>query len=326
MVGSIDLSRLPFPKVIEEIDFEAIYEQKKAALKAAMLAEGLEEPSFLESDPAMQVLRVAAYDEMILRQDMNDKARDLLLAFSQGTGLDHLGAGVNVERQEVSPAQLDVYPPVDAVLESDDALRRRIQLAPQAITTAGSTGSYIFHGLSAGATPLSMDVTSPQAGAVVITYKFSEDSLAARVKDVYPLSPAPCEVDVYVLSRLGSGLADATILADVARHLNTEAVRPLSELIRVKSASIREFSVLATLDIEDGPSRDLVIAEARENALSYVEAQHRLGGAVTESGLDAACHIAGVRNVQIAQSGGAVWQDVLCDKHEAPFCTDLVVV
>jgi len=103
-------------------------------------------------------------------------------------------------------------------------------------------------------------------------------------------------------------------------------VRPLSEKVTVRSAGIKKWTVKATLDLYDGPDRGLVIAQALKNGWAYADEQHRLGGIVTRSGLDAAFHVAGVRNVALTNGNDSSWVDVVCGDHEAAFCDGLEVV
>lgn len=97
----IDLSKLPAPQLIEELDYEAILQEMRKKLRE-LLPEwtGYE----LESDPANKVLEVAAYREMLLRQRVNEAARGVLIAFAQGSDLDHLAAFYPEKRLEGASA------------------------------------------------------------------------------------------------------------------------------------------------------------------------------------------------------------------------------
>ena len=95
--AAIDLSRLPAPTVVEAIDYETVL----AALKADLVARWPDYTADLESDPAIKLLEVAAYREVLLRQRVNDAARAVLVATAIGSDLDHLGALLNVARLEV---------------------------------------------------------------------------------------------------------------------------------------------------------------------------------------------------------------------------------
>jgi len=91
---SIYLPELPAPGVVEELDFEEIL----AAMKADLLSRDPAYGELLESDPAMKLLEVCAYRELLLRQRVNEAARAVMVAFAVGSDLDHLAALFGLER------------------------------------------------------------------------------------------------------------------------------------------------------------------------------------------------------------------------------------
>lgn len=67
---SVDLSRLPAPVLVPQLGFETILAELVAAVQAVL-------PSFdaaIDSDPAVKVLQVAAYRELLMRRDAQDGA------------------------------------------------------------------------------------------------------------------------------------------------------------------------------------------------------------------------------------------------------------
>ncbi|MCP6059545.1 baseplate J/gp47 family protein, partial [Klebsiella pneumoniae] len=74
----------------------------------------------------------------------------------------------------------------------------------------------------------------------------------------------PGEVDVYVLSRTGNGEAGGGLIEKVMNKLSADEVRPLTDYVSVKSASIASYAVKAELEIPDGPDAQTVL----ENAIS----------------------------------------------------------
>ncbi|MDO6498073.1 baseplate J/gp47 family protein [Photobacterium sanguinicancri] len=168
---NVDMSQLPKPAVIEELDYETIFNQMKETLIEL-------DPAFdalEESDPAMVVLQVAAYWRLVDRQRVNDAAHSVLVAYAADEDLDNLGALFDVKRQTIDKGDPDAVPPRPIAKEGNKEYRRRILLAMHGISTAGPEGAYIFHGLSAD----------------------------PGVKDISIFSPAPVEVVVYVLSKTG---------------------------------------------------------------------------------------------------------------------------
>lgn len=286
---SIDLSRLPAPNVVEALDYETIL----AAMIADLIARDPTFTALLESDPAYKILEVAAYRELLLRQRVNDAAKAVMLAFAVGSDLDQIGANFNVERLVIDPGNPDAIPPIPQSYEPDADFRARIQLALESITTAGSEGSYVYHGLSAD----------------------------GDVKDIQAVSPSPGQVTVYVLSRTGTGAALPALVATVAAALNAESVRPLTDQVTVQSATIVNYSVTAELTMYPGPDPEVVRQAAEDAVTAYVESVRRIGYGVTLSGLYAALHQPGVQNVTITQPAASV----VIGEGEAAHCTAITV-
>ncbi len=316
----VDLSKLPPPKVIEELSAEEIILEMKADIEAR--TDGTYTVADLESDPIVKVIEALAAREAIKRQEQNDKIKAILLAFSTGSDLEHLGSFYDVGRQVLDPGDPDANPPIPPTYEDDDALRRRIQLAPEALTTAGSGGSYIFNALTAGETPKDVKVEAPEPGKVVITYTFDPNGLAAKVKDAFPEEGAgDAEVVLTILSTEGDGTPDGPTLAAVTTHVNGKHVRPLTDKLTVQAATITNYTVTAVLHLKDGPDAALVEAQAQAQLDAYIAKQHRLGATVAKSGIDAALHVEGVRRVVITLPAA----DIICADNEAPYATDTTI-
>lgn len=148
---AIDLSKLPAPKVIEALNYETIFQE--------ILSDFLEKnPSYstlLESDPAMILLEICAYRELLLRNRINEAAKANMLAYATESDLENLGASFFGVQKLIG--------------EDDERLRQRIQLAPEGFSTAGPIGAYIFYALSASSDIKSVSVKSPNPGEVLVT-------------------------------------------------------------------------------------------------------------------------------------------------------------
>jgi phage-related baseplate assembly protein len=149
---AIDLSKLPAPDVIEKLDYETLLSDYINDFKSKNLDGDYDK--LLESDPAIILLQVIAYRELLLRNRINEAAKANMLAYASGSDLDNLAAFYGVERL------LD---------ESDDRLKTRTQLALEGFSTAGPVGAYIFHSLSASLQVKSVSVISPNPGEVLVT-------------------------------------------------------------------------------------------------------------------------------------------------------------
>lgn len=288
----IDLSQLPAPNVVEPIDYEVILAERKAYFislhpvdQQAKAAATLE----LESEPITKLIQENAYRETVWRQRVNEAALGVLLAYAKGADLEQIGARFNVSRLVIVPANPNAVPPVAAVMESDDSLRERVQMAMEGLSVAGPRNAYIFHARSAD----------------------------GRVADASAISPAPAEVVVTVQSALGDGTANAELLAIVAAYLSDEDRRPVADRLTVQSATVINYTVTAVLHLNTvGPEAEAIRAEAEARLVALVTKRRRLGMSVHRSALDAALHIEGVRKVELTG-----WTDVVATEAQAPYCT-----
>jgi phage-related baseplate assembly protein len=281
----IDLSALPAPSVVEPLSFEVIF----SAMLADLRARDASFDALLESDPAYKILEVCAYRELIIRQRVNDASRQVMLAYAVGANLDHIGALFGVSRALVSPGNSGAVPPIPPVYESDSELRSRIQLSLEGFSVAGPSGAYVFHALSAD----------------------------SNVLDASAISPAPGEVAVTILSRTGDGAASPSLVAKVSAAVNSNDVRPLTDMVTVQSASIVNFSVTAQIYVYPGPDSSVVLSSANAALSDYIDSVHKIGRDVTISGIYAALHRPGVQRVNLASPAG----NITIGATQASYCT-----
>lgn len=287
---TIDLAALPAPQVLESLDFEAMYEAALAVFRE-YLGDNWSAP--LESDPVVKILELVAYWRVQDRARVNDAAKALLLAYAKGSDLDQLAANVALQRLVVQSEDLTAVPPVPEVLEEDDALRERVQLVYEGLTTAGPRNSYIMHARNA----------------------------SGLVADATAESPSPAVVDLTVLSLEGNGSADDELLATVAAHVNDDDVRPVADRVNVRSAQILSYRIDAVVYLAgNGPEGEAVLAEAKARLEAWKNPRRRLGVEVSRSAIDAQLHVAGVKRVEIED-----WVDIRPTKAQAAWCTDVIV-
>lgn len=324
---SLDLSTLPPPEVVEPVAFESLLAERKArfiALAYQVSAEfGAEAEALmqLESEPAVKLLEEASYDEILLRQRINEAALGVLLATARGANLEHLAAFYGVQRLITHPGNPDAIPPIDPTWETDDALRARAQMAPEGFSTAGPAGAYRFHALSADGEVLDVAIDSPRFTTLVLSPEqaalLPPGTLALTCTYSAGLAnPRPGMVRVTVLSRL-SGIPSPELIATVATALTAEDVRPLTDEVIVTPATLIDYVVDASLTTYPGPSAQAVLAAAQQALRDYVASCYRLGYDITLSGIYAALHRPGVQRVNLVSPAA----DIICDTHQAPRCT-----
>lgn len=295
--AAIDLSQLPPPQIVEQIDFEQILAERKAYAvslwpieEQAEIAARLE----MESEPMTKLLQENAYRETLWRQRVNEASRANLLATARGTDLEQLAGNFNVKRLVIQEGNANAMPPLPKLMESDDSLRERAQMAWEGLSTAGPRNSYIFHARAAN----------------------------GKVADATAESPSPAVAVVTVQSLLGDGAPAAELLAIVNTYLSDEDRRPVADRLIVQGAQILNYQVKAKLYLlSSGPESEPILAAAEQRLLAYVHQRRRLGMEVSESALHAALHVEGVRKVELEG-----WVDIVATKAQAPFCTGVEVI
>jgi phage-related baseplate assembly protein len=264
--SSIDLSRLPAPQVVQALNYEAILAARLADLAARV--EGF--TALLESDPAVKLQETDAYRELLDLAAINDRAAAVMLAFARGSDLDHLGAlfsGLGLARLELEAAT-DTTP---AVMESDDAFRRRIQLAPEELARTGLTGgAYVSRALRS----------------------------SAKLGDVVAIKRGGGQVDVVLLALAGDGTLEAADVATVARAFADDAAVQLTDFVNVRAATVVPFRARVTLFVPYGPDKALIEARADKAVRAYAERQHKIGRTVYRQMIEAAASVSGVEKAR----------------------------
>lgn len=292
-MATVDLSQLPVPDVVEELDYETILAERKALLISLYPEEQREAISrtlALESEPIVKLLQENAYREVIWRQRVNEAAQAVTLAYATGSDLDVMAGNNNTARLTITPADDSTIPPTPAVMESDADLRLRTQQAFEGLSVAGPVGAYEYHGRSAD----------------------------GRVADVSVISPLPACVTITVLSREGDGTATPELLTIVEKALNAEEVRPVGDRVTVQSAEIVPYQIKATLYVYPGPEFEPIRQAAEQQLQRYINTQHRLGRDIRLSAIYAALHVEGVQRVELASPQA----DMVLSKSQAANCIE----
>ncbi|HHZ9407188.1 TPA: baseplate assembly protein [Klebsiella pneumoniae] len=266
---TIDLSQLPKPTIIEELDFETILVDVKALMVAAFPADqqsAVAAALGLESEPLNIIAQAMAYRELLLRQRINEGVAACMLSHSTGDDLDNIAANLDTERLIITP-ETDT---TDAVTESDEALRLRAQAAFEGMSVAGPSAAYEYFARSA----------------------------SGKVADVKASSPAPAEVVIAVLSTEGDGTASPELLADVAEAVNDEEVRPMGDRVTVRSAEVVDYEINATLYLYPGPESEPIINAADASLQKFLKQNNKkISRDVARSAISAALHVQGVQRV-----------------------------
>lgn len=292
----IDLSQLPAPQVVEQIDYEVILAERKAHAISLWPEDEQEEIAgrlALESEPLTKLIQENAYRETVWRQRVNEASLAVMLSSAAGSDLDQIAGNFNVKRLIIQAANAQAVPPVPQVLESDDALRERAQMAFEGLSTAGPRNSYIFHARASD----------------------------GRVADATAQSPSPAVALVTIQSTVENGTADQELIDVVYAYLDDEDRRPVADRLIVQGAEVLPYEVTATLYLKTlGPEAEPVLAAAREQLEAFVNQRRRLGMQVSESAVHAALHVEGVRKVVLES-----WTDIDATDSQAPYCSGITL-
>lgn len=294
--STINLALLPTPEVVEQLDFEAYLKEFVESFKSRAIEAGFEydidwiagQTDFLESDPIVKVLEVAAYREMILRQRVNDAARQVLLSSAGGFNLENLAAFFRVERMSATSI---VNNKEVVTFEDDERFRYRISLAPEAYSCAGSEGAYEFFALGADLAIKSVRVITPNLG--------------------------DGQVHVLPLINSGDGTPTSDIITLVREALTPKERRPLTDILVVRAPGVVTYQIDMTLQVPAGPDATSLITEATKRVQAYASGRHKVAVPHYRAGITAAGSVGGVENVIVTSPAG----DVVPQEDQAAFCT-----
>ncbi len=242
MMTADDLKRLPSPKIIEALDFEALLRDRTEQLNALspVLFDESVNPQFeraelyqdeegkqfwrvnlpedaglmflsLESDPVTKQTEVAAYRELLIRQRINDALASNLLALSSGSDLDNLAAFYDVLRLQD---------------ETDDQFRARVQLS--------------IRGWAPG---------------TVEYYEFQCRSASTQIRDVQVSVPDNNLIDqkgwIYIslMENNDDGQASQELLDAVFSHVNHPTIRLINDTLVVQSVELIPLDLVVTVTL-----------------------------------------------------------------------------
>ncbi|MGR2827319.1 baseplate assembly protein [Acinetobacter sp. 1124_18A] len=290
---SVDFNQLTPPKAVEELDFEALFDERKEALIALwpsnqqnQIRKTLER----ESEPLTKLLQENVYREILLRSKLNAQYHAVLLAYATDTDLDVKVADYGIQRLIVSPEDLSTTPPTPAVYERDEELRYRASKAFDALSVAGPTSAYEFHSLSAD----------------------------GRVADTYAFSPSPAQALITILQRNSeNGAATPELCQKVYEYVSGEKLRPTADRVTVQSAGIIEYQIQAVLHHNNLPETDPILEEAIANINAFINSPKRIGQSIYLSAIFKQLHVSGVERVELISPSA----DVLVTAFEASFCS-----
>lgn len=297
---AINLRALPPPNLIKPIAPEVELAEIRAEFAAKFpVSHPIHAALALESEPVNKILEVLAYRYSLKVSEINRTARSLMLAYANSADLDHVGVTYyRVQRKVLQVEDLTTNPVTPEILEDDSDYRDRLALSVEAETKAGSAGAYLFHALSA----------SPQVFNATVH------------------SPAPTEVDVYLSGQIDGDVldqanktvgVDQVAINDVAAALIADDVRPLTDLVRVHSATAKAYQINAVVYIRAGISPQLILKQGLAALRAYLRAEFKPGRRIATSRIIGALDVNGVSRIELISPAA----DVLVNVSQVAHCT-----
>ena len=289
---------LPDPQIVETLS----YDQVLAALITDFKARDTGYDALLFSDPAIKLLEVAAYREVILRQRINDAFKATLLGLATGNDLDNLADFYNVSRNTG---------------ETDIALRARVVEKIKGSSTGGGASWYRYQALTSDNRVQDSLVTSPASGQVQVVILTNEGSTirtaggtaldaVGLLYGITRLEDPSLETDddyrerirTAALGTSGDGTASSHLINSVDTKLQADDVRVITDVLTVVSANIVQTDVTANIYLyPDTPSS--VLTGLEDSIRTDFTNEGGLGWNLSRSWLIKKLHLGGVQRVEL---------------------------
>lgn len=311
-----DLASLPDLPLVT-VDYDTTESERRAYYIAALAEYGIDyDNGEVETDP----IRIAyseggGFVEMLIDQRINEAIRDLTLAKGRLPALQHIaGTYYGISYQDG---------------EDIERFRDRIALAPEAFSTAGPEGAYIFHGLELDGIADVADIVvySEEDGATYSDVAIFADAYTAGRRatpfdgrgDGDPVL-AP-EILVIVLPTVAYGPADQALLDRVFAAITSDDVRPCGDNVRIEPAEVLDYTIEMTVTYLPGADPAPLVAEAEKRATAYSDARRRIGVKAERLGIGGKGYVTNDEAVGLTSPS----EDVGGGPKQAPNCTGITV-
>lgn len=309
-----------FDTLLEQyVDYAVAYVREHAPDNAEDVAAAFHN----DSELLAQITQAFVLKRQAEIREQNHQALQMFRRFvSEPEMVELLAEQYGLQRQTLEKADPSAFPPKPAIMESDESLLRRFDLAPFQFHTTGTRQGYKFHALTLGERPL-ITIETENNGDVVMRYQFP-DLQEAPVKDAEARMKTPYtgEVAVAVLSRLTTnGEASPELLKRVEDYLNRDDIAQESDTITTESAAIKPYTIEATLYTGAEPVHNVTKDEALAVLNAFVEQHHRLNKRIDRLALGNVLYELNPKRVVLTEPAA----DVVCAWNEAPYCSGITI-
>ncbi len=291
--NEINLSDLPTPNVIEELDYEQLFKERKK--KLIELNPAYREVLELESEPLTIDLQVGAYREFLVRHRVNEAAQARLLAKATEADLDHLGDFYGVQRFEK---------------ENDSSYRLRIRDRIMGSSTAGSTAHYRTRAMEVNPSAIrDIAIDSPEGGLVRISVLVRSDFCFNRGRLLSELSTFKCSD--YCTKTKGIGDVEnnrcpdfenlsSELIEKIKDHVKSDSVKMLTDTVIVDASEKVMVDVKAEIYLQPTTPK-IVFEKVVADFETKWATEAKLAWDVSPSWINAQLHHAGVHSVNLIE-------------------------
>ncbi|MFA0102952.1 baseplate J/gp47 family protein [Vibrio splendidus] len=256
-------------------------------------------------------------------REQNHQALQMFRKYVTDTEMvDLLALQYSLKRQVIEAGDDTVFPAKPAVMESNESLLQRFDLAPFQFHTTGTRLGYRFHAMTLEERP-TITVNS-EKDALVMRYEFPETSLPNPIKDAQArmLEPNSGKVCVALLSRTSpNGVPSSTLLERARQYLNRDDIAQESDEVTVKAATPKPYQIEVMLFTGADPNNEVEKESAVAVAWQFAEKAQRLGGIIDREEVAHIFYELGAKRAKVQ----APAVDVVCAWDEAPHCTEVIV-
>jgi phage-related baseplate assembly protein len=321
----LDRNQLPEPEAISRIAYQTLLANFKQDFIANVESENPELAeqltATLEQPGELITKMFETFSQYLLNEieRRNQQALQLLPGWAKASNLDNLVVHQGIERQILTPADDQAFPPVAAVEESDEALFLRYLLQPHS-PAAGSRMQYKATLLTLDESPV-ITVDKPNENQVRLTYTLNPAGYAAQIKDANGLRTSAGEVMATVLAWAENGQADEPLLEAVRDHFKRDDVSPGTDVITVQSAEIIEYQQKVIVQVNNGPDPAITEDSVQIALQNYADKQHLLGAEVRPDYISHLLYQQGAKRAEVLLP----LDNIICNDFQAPWCTSIEV-
>ena len=289
----MSLLKLPMPEMVERIAYEDIVARKVARVQEILAQKGIAYiPS--EADDLMTLIELDAYEEMLLRTQLNERIKQQFLAYATGENLDHIGATrFGIERLQGKKPTAAVRFMLSATRSSDTVIPHGLLLGDGEHTATLQESVVIRAGDTSGEGIVELDLFVRQSDARCETIltplpwvmeakqltpfdggadaedderyleriwlgRERKSTAGSRQTYIYYAKSADVRVAEAAVRNGGAGVVEVAVLGEdfatppdlvaaVEAGLNAEEIRPLTDTVVVRAATVKDASIVATL-------------------------------------------------------------------------------